>query len=729
VRHAEGAAPGSVRPGRRLVATAAVIALALGVIGVVLALQAHRQARLNVVDDAQGRVRTNIADARRYMTDRLEVLDTIARAEAARDAPVPVLRASLAEYAARPQSGFSEGIAWFDARGRLLAASGPPARTAAAAAGPVLADARAATADPRYLGVIRTVVPAGGREPVVAVAVPVRRGGRPTGEVIVGGVGVGLLRRVVGNLERSLGDRITVVDAEGRVLAAPGLDRVVDASGAPLVRAAAVDTAGDGFGRARYREEADGVLGEPGRLVAYIRDPQPTGWTFFLEADAAEAYAGPDRTRALQLGGIAALVLLAVGAAAVVGRRMDQLAGTAERRRRLLQAEAHRLGALQGASGRFAAADSEDEVLVITAESARTGVGADVAWAWAPADDGGEGAAAGGDGAAPPAEAEVLAGAPAPRWWDAAEAADPPPATVGMGALGVLPLAGGGRLVVGRRAPAGFDEDERELLDALAAQAGQALSRARLFAREHEVAVQLQSSLLPPGLPVVPGLDVGTLYRAGTERMEVGGDWFDLLALPGGGAVATVGDVVGRGVRAAAAMGQLRSALAALALEDPSPAAVLTRLDAFAATLPDALMATVACAWIPPGGESVAYACAGHPPPVLTTPGGASALLQEGRSAPLGIAGPARRSARVAMPPGAALVLYTDGLVERRGVPIDVRLEALRAAAGGLGDRPAREICDALFAAVGPDGDGDAARRGGDDVALLCVRRAEAAPL
>ncbi|MCZ2827227.1 SpoIIE family protein phosphatase [Modestobacter sp. VKM Ac-2986] len=191
-------------------------------------------------------------------------------------------------------------------------------------------------------------------------------------------------------------------------------------------------------------------------------------------------------------------------------------------------------------------------------------------------------------------------------------------------------------------------------------------SRAQFFT---EVAVTLQRAVLGP--TVLPaGFSVHYEPAAGT--LEVGGDWYDVVDLPGGLFGVVVGDVVGRGLDAAAVMGQLRSAGRALLLESRSPAHVLSALDRFAALVPGATCSTVFCGVVDPSAATLRYSSAGHPPAILADEQGRAELLEGARGLPLAVLeGADRPEARVSLPPGSTLLLYTDGLVERREEALD----------------------------------------------------------
>jgi len=236
--------------------------------------------------------------------------------------------------------------------------------------------------------------------------------------------------------------------------------------------------------------------------------------------------------------------------------------------------------------------------------------------------------------------------------------------------------------------------------------------------REREIALELQRSLLSGALPA--GVELGVVYQSAVRGLEVGGDWYDAFWLDDPGTLGiVVGDVVGRGVEAAATMGQLRSAVRALASTGLAPGALLDALDAYSRRHAVGEMATVVHARVDLAGGHVTYACAGHLPPVLVEPGAAPRVLWEGRSLPLDadIGTPARAEATCELAPGAALLLYTDGLVERSDRSLDEGLDQLLAAMDRGRDLAPAALTDALAAELAPP----SARN--DDVCALAVRR------
>ncbi len=262
-----------------------------------------------------------------------------------------------------------------------------------------------------------------------------------------------------------------------------------------------------------------------------------------------------------------------------------------------------------------------------------------------------------------------------------------------------------------------YDDDDRAFVRKLAERVGVVFLRARLREEEHEVAVRLQQALLPEAIVRRAGVEIAARYEAGSDLLEVGGDWFDTFALADGQLGLAVGDVVGHGLDAAAAMGRLRVALAALAPHADGPGRLLSHLDAFAVGPDGAEFATACCAVLEPSTGVLRYASAGHPPMLVVSPAGDATWLEGGRSTPLyGRPHPDRPESSFVLEAGALLVLYSDGLVERRREPLGVGLGRLEQAVRKWRDEPVRDLCDRLVAELGVE----AARF--DDVVILCLR-------
>jgi GAF domain-containing protein/anti-sigma regulatory factor (Ser/Thr protein kinase) len=285
--------------------------------------------------------------------------------------------------------------------------------------------------------------------------------------------------------------------------------------------------------------------------------------------------------------------------------------------------------------------------------------------------------------------------------------------------LGVPLLVEGnvtGVLHVGTLVRREFTEDDVTLLQLAADRIAVALDRAELFEREHRVAETLQRSLQPERLPDLPGLPMAARYVPGADEGQVGGDWYDVIPLPSGEVGLAMGDVVSRGLRAAAVMGQLRTTLRAYAMDGHPPGVVLSRLGRLVRGFEPREMATLVYLVLDRETGAVRLASAGHPPPLVVESGRAR-FIEGGRSVPLG-AGQEPEYPEVAdtLPDGATLLLYTDGLVERRDMWIDEGLRRLAERAGMAPSDP-HLLCDDIIDALV----GHAPR---DDVALLAVRAA-----
>ncbi|WP_055470056.1 SpoIIE family protein phosphatase [Streptomyces ardesiacus] len=225
--------------------------------------------------------------------------------------------------------------------------------------------------------------------------------------------------------------------------------------------------------------------------------------------------------------------------------------------------------------------------------------------------------------------------------------------------------------------PRPFDEDDRDFAMELAARAAISIDNGRWYRHERDTALALQRSLLPHQAPDRPGLRIATRYRPADDASEIGGDWYDVLPLADGGTALVIGDVMGSGVSAAAAMGQLRTATRTLSRLGLSPADVVSGLDHLAEDL-ESPFATCTYLTCQPASGICKFASAGHLPPVVARPDGTADLIDPPPGPPLGIGGTAFTTQRFVLTAGSRLLLYTDGLVETRTDPIDQRLQLLR---------------------------------------------------
>jgi GAF domain-containing protein/anti-sigma regulatory factor (Ser/Thr protein kinase) len=281
------------------------------------------------------------------------------------------------------------------------------------------------------------------------------------------------------------------------------------------------------------------------------------------------------------------------------------------------------------------------------------------------------------------------------------------------GVLGALTLAT--TAASGRRLGA----DDLTLLEELARRTATATENARRYQTQREAAQTLQHSLLPDSLPELPTLRFGASYQPGKRGTEVGGDWYDVVAVPDGAVGLVMGDVVGRGIEAASLMGQIRNALRAYAFLEPNPGLVLEQLNAlFSGWSAIDQMATMLYAVFDVETGEVCVANAGHLPPVIRKSDGSTVLIDDLRGTPLGATSGARYATRrFVLDAGDTLLLYTDGLVEDRRTPLDDGIEQLRQAVA----RPIDDLqtyCDEVVERVTAQRDVD------DDVAVLAMHYA-----
>ncbi|MGW5653380.1 PP2C family protein-serine/threonine phosphatase [Streptomyces humi] len=264
-----------------------------------------------------------------------------------------------------------------------------------------------------------------------------------------------------------------------------------------------------------------------------------------------------------------------------------------------------------------------------------------------------------------------------------------------------------------------FDEDTSVMLVELARRIAIALDNARRYEQHRDTAEALQRAQLT-ALPPVEGLRLAARYLPATRGLNIGGDWYDAFPQPDGSLLTVVGDVTGHGLRAAVIMGQLRTALRAYAVEDDSPARILTRLHRMLRHQQPNLYATAVIARFRPGDPHVVWAAAGHPPALTRTPDGTVRVLDARPGVMLGVPLPFEYEDHTAeLPPGSTLVLYTDGLVERRAHGIDPGIETLGETLAALGEAELADLdgcAESLLKPLLPGSERD------DDVCLLLCR-------
>lgn len=283
------------------------------------------------------------------------------------------------------------------------------------------------------------------------------------------------------------------------------------------------------------------------------------------------------------------------------------------------------------------------------------------------------------------------------------------------GLVAVLPGTADTALVLEHTEPRRMSADDRLLLTALVGHLGLAMQHVRQFEAAREASLTLQRAMLPTTRPPA---GFAVRYEPAVAPLEIGGDWYDVLPIGDHQIGIIVGDCVGRGLPAAAVMGQMRSSARALLLTGAEPAVLLEELDSAAALIPDAHCATVFLAILDTADGTLRYSNAGHVPAVLMAPGAPPVLLTDARAVPLAVrrTRPRPQTSQV-LPPGSTLMLYTDGLVERRDATLDAGIGDLTRVLSGQRSAPADEIADTVLSALAPAAGFD------DDVAVVVYRR------
>ena len=289
----------------------------------------------------------------------------------------------------------------------------------------------------------------------------------------------------------------------------------------------------------------------------------------------------------------------------------------------------------------------------------------------------------------------------------------------GQQAWAAVPLRSSGRtlgvltLVFARPRP--LDEGPDQIaLTALASAVADALSRASQHDSDRDLVMSVQRSLLSGRLPESPGVRLGAYYRPAETHYGIGGDWYDAVPLPHGRILLIVGDVAGHGLEAAITMGQVRSAARALA-PAYKPARLLAALDQFICGTIKEPLVTASVVIIDPAGRTLRYCLAGHPPPLLREPGGSVRTLSEANGMLLGLETRSRPEQVISFAPGSCLVLFTDGLVERRDETVDAGIARIAVALEAAPPADPASLCDALVKQSSPRDAND------DDTAILCA--------
>jgi len=266
-------------------------------------------------------------------------------------------------------------------------------------------------------------------------------------------------------------------------------------------------------------------------------------------------------------------------------------------------------------------------------------------------------------------------------------------------------ISGGGEvlggLFFGHEDPGVFTARAERVAEGIARHAAAAMERVQMFEAEHRLSVRFQERLLAQPIAAPPGVDIAARYVPASDLAQVGGDWYDVQSLPDGRVVVAVGDVVGHDLRAAMAMSRLRDAVQLYSIEGAAPAEALDRVDGYMARAGITEYATAIVASYDPGTRVMEVARAGHPPPLVVRADGTWSWPEPdtmaGGMLGAGLGGIRRRAARLALAEGDLVVLFTDGLVERRDAPLDDGVAALAEIVSRHREAPARAVCDLVI--------------------------------
>jgi serine phosphatase RsbU (regulator of sigma subunit)/anti-sigma regulatory factor (Ser/Thr protein kinase) len=699
---------------RRVAAGAVLVVAALAAGAVLLAWRQYDDGKQHALNEAHARVVLTATVFDTYFAGEFGTLESIAKSP-------PVEARNLPEMAAyfksvQPPAGrlFTGGLGWIDRQGISRVSTTPTKGAPVDVADRGYFQRVVTTLEPY---VSNGLVTKSRQQRVVVMAVPTfDTQGALTG-VLAGALN--LEGAVTSQPETNLGYQgLVIVDRSGQELTSPDFVR---AQNTALL--------------ARMRKKKDEVLvdqrglsGQGGRVVAYDTSAAP-GWVIAIDRSASSVFASARNTFVLQVTSIVVVALLALALIAWALRRVNRAADV-ERDRTQITTELSRsladastpadvsaalaaslsasfpsalavvglrlpdetMLSLTGVEGTFALTlDRKDPSLLEPAIAAF---------------ESGEAVFAG-------SESGVRRSFPGLHRGQAGRirsAFATPIVTRNERLIGAVSLLW--------RSQRRLNANDRARIVSYVELASQAFTRTIRQEREHEAAITLQRSLLPDELPAEDGVALAVRYQAGSAGLEVGGDWYDAVRRPDGIFLVSVGDVAGRGIRAATLMAQLRNAFRAYAFEHSSPAEVVRRMTRH---VPDEEMVTTVCLSLDPYSRDYRYSVAGHPPPLLVDDATAEVTrLDRGGAPPLGfVDAPGIVEASGTLPARATLIAYTDGLVERRGANIDDGIDLLASvlASVAAAEDDADEIASGVLrgvlqGSVGAD----------DDAAFMVVR-------
>ena len=689
---------------RRLVIAAALAVAAVVGVSAALAFRQYSHAQHAARVDLKSRAVVAAAVIDTSFAGDVATLNAVAQSRAFVTGNQAQMRAYLSRIAGARGEPFNGGLGWVDRRGvARLSTTAPPGARPVSVADRVYFRRVVASGAPY---VSAGLISRRQHQPVIVVAVPTRTADGRLSGVLAASI---RLRTVSTNRTAlELGYQgLEIVDRDGNML----LSRLEPVPNRGLLTRIRRTPTGVIAG-------AHGLRGGGDDVVAYATAALP-GWLIVIDRPRSAVDAAAWHSLVLELGSLGAAALIVAGLVTLMIRR-------SRRDRELQEARARAWSELTRS---LAAAATPDEVAEALVHGLATAFPDSLTFAAFETVEGSREVRTNPTqpwrriAATPGALDELAEYAMARRGTlrvDRLVALAPALSSSGkrLRALHCIPLerpggdrVGGLALVCQQDGP--LEDGEWALLTSFAEEGARAIERSRRFEHEHDLAVQLQRSLLPDALPQTAGITLAGHYRAGGAGLQVGGDWYDAVRRPDGILHLSVGDVIGRGVGAATLMGRYRTSFRAYAFECVSPAEIVRRM--LRHVDDEETMITVACVSIDPYSGEVAYSCAGHPPPLLIDDrSGSVSRLADASAPPLGVADAGSvREARTSVGDRVTIVLYTDGLIERRKENIDHGIDLLGRVVASGASASIQDTLGRVTAELGAPT---------DDVALLVAR-------
>jgi serine phosphatase RsbU (regulator of sigma subunit)/anti-sigma regulatory factor (Ser/Thr protein kinase) len=702
---------------RRRLAAGAVLAVAtLVAVATVLAWRQYDDGKQHALNEARARVVLAATVFDTYFGGQLSALSSMAAAPSVVAGNTKAMTAYFKRVQGPKGKVFTGGLGWIDLSGRTRASSDPLPRRPVDVSGRGYFERVVATQKPF---ISAGLVTRRAHQRALVMAVPTFDAhGRLSG-VLAGGFN--LQQLTASRQTENLGyEGLVILDRRGQQLTQPDFARPENRALVARMRREP---------QPHVLEDTRGLSGSSGRVVAFATATAP-GWIVAIDRSGSSVFSSALQSLVLEIVSIVVAALIAVGLIFWMLRRANKHAAAEHDRARVSTALSQALADAStpnDAAGALAAAlaASFPDALVLVAlrypDRPELGVAGVAGPRAASFDESDESLLEPANAATEHGEALWVAGDSAVRARFPGLQSGPAGRIRSAYAVPILTRADRllGAVTVLFRTQYALRGTDRAGIAAYVEQAMQAFSRTVRQEREHEAAVTLQRSLLPEELPSCDGVEMAVRYQAGSAGLEVGGDWYDAVRRPDGRLLLSIGDVAGRGLRAATLMAQLRNAFRAYAFEHASPAEVVR---AMLRHVPDDEMVTTVCVAIDPYTQEYRYSLAGHPPPLLVDHGaGTVSRLKDAGAPPLGFTSAIEVvEASGTLPHEATLIAYTDGLVERREANIDEGIDGL---ASALERAPATaESVDELATRLLRHASLNGGAGADDDTAFLIVR-------